>query len=360
MRSTLHPLLACAALLPACAETTTEVVTPAEQAVAPAAAPTRLAKAAHGLDLTGPYRHENLEIFLFEGTDDERCGDYLTLADAIEKGIVEVSEVGGGTSSGQEATVHTLQIRNLGDKPVYVQQGDVVKGGKQDRAIASDFVVPPKSEPIDVAAFCVEHGRWSARSAGMFEFGNSITENCRSLNTKSLKLALRSGSQQAIWKEVADAQTEAAQASALTLTDNSSPSSFVLAFEHPEFQKQIRGCVEALEGLLGEHREARGFAFAINGAVNSIEIFESHALFQRVWSKLLNGAATEAAIVAKEKRSHAKAADVLACIEDAKKAAPNEQRVGKRLRHATAETAGTHASHTWFDGRLLHASYIAK
>ena len=33
-------------------------------------------------------------------------------------------------------------------------------GGKQDRVIAKDRIVPPGSDPIDLSVFCIEPGRW--------------------------------------------------------------------------------------------------------------------------------------------------------------------------------------------------------
>ena len=46
---------------------------------------------------------------------------------------------------------------------MFVQSGDIVKGGKQDRVLTVSLVLPPRSGRIAIAAFCVEQGRWSAR-----------------------------------------------------------------------------------------------------------------------------------------------------------------------------------------------------
>src|SRR5204862_2923768 len=44
-----------------------------------------------------------------------------------------------------------------------IQSGDIVKGGKQDRAIAFDLLLPPKSGLVSVGSFCCEAGRWTKR-----------------------------------------------------------------------------------------------------------------------------------------------------------------------------------------------------
>jgi len=40
--------------------------------------------------------------------------------------------------------VNELLIENTGDIDLFIQAGDIVKGGKQDRTIGTDFVVPPR------------------------------------------------------------------------------------------------------------------------------------------------------------------------------------------------------------------------
>ena len=59
--------------------------------------------------------------------------------------------------------VNELAIRNLSNQDIYVQAGDIVRGGDQDRMISIDFIVPPKSGRMPIAAFCVESGRWNKR-----------------------------------------------------------------------------------------------------------------------------------------------------------------------------------------------------
>src|SRR5262249_38239386 len=54
-------------------------------------------------------------------------------------------------------------VENLGDEAVFIQAGDIVKGGKQDRSLTVSLLLPPHSERIPIASFCVEPGRWSQR-----------------------------------------------------------------------------------------------------------------------------------------------------------------------------------------------------
>jgi len=70
--------------------------------------------------LTGPLSHDNLAVYFVHGKS--KAGPVpLTLQEALAKGAVRVSETGN---------VNTLAIENFGDEAVFVQAGDVVKGGQ--------------------------------------------------------------------------------------------------------------------------------------------------------------------------------------------------------------------------------------
>jgi hypothetical protein len=130
--------------------------------------------------------------------------------------------------------------------------------------------------------------------------------------------------------------------------------------ESGEVKKLVDGYVRALEGLAAQHADARGFAFAVNGAPSSIEVFASHALFARTWPKLLNAAAMEAASLAKEQRREARLEDVIACMRGAEAGAASTEQPNARLRLVRKEASGNVLAESWFDGDLVHASYLKK
>src|SRR5579862_2000520 len=80
------------------------------------------------LTLSGPYRHDNLAIYLVHGQDRGRQR-YLTLAEAMEQHKVVVYETGN---------VNQLLVENLSGEDVYIQSGEIVKGGRQDRVLKDD------------------------------------------------------------------------------------------------------------------------------------------------------------------------------------------------------------------------------
>ena len=110
---------------------------------------------AQGLSISGPHVHKNLTIFLIRGQDRLSGKVPLTLEEALKQKRVIVHETGD---------VNELAIENVSqDAEIFVPSGDIVKGGRQDRVISITFLVPPRSGRIPIAAFCVEHGRWTAR-----------------------------------------------------------------------------------------------------------------------------------------------------------------------------------------------------
>ena len=121
-----------------------------------AAAAPRFAFADSKTTVSSPHVHENLAVYFIHG--ESAAGPVpLTLQEALDKGSVRVLETG---------SVNELKIENTGSEDIFIQTGDIVKGGKQDRVLTMSFVLPPKSGEVALAAFCVERGRWSARGDG--------------------------------------------------------------------------------------------------------------------------------------------------------------------------------------------------
>src|SRR5207244_234905 len=105
--------------------------------------------------LSGPYNVRNLSIFLIHGQDRLKGKPVITLEQALKKGTFVVHETG---------EVNELAVENTSpDSEVFIQFGDVVKGGRQDRIIANDIIIPPSSGKTPVVSFCVEPGRWTQR-----------------------------------------------------------------------------------------------------------------------------------------------------------------------------------------------------
>ena len=128
--------------------------------------------------ISGPVTHDNLSVYFIHGAS-KSGPPPLTLGEALAAKTAEVRETG---------SVNSLEIENLGDNPIFVQAGDVVKGGRQDRTLTVSLLLPPKSGRIPIASFCVEHGRWSARNA---EDPTKFSGSTSSVPSKEMKMAMQ-------------------------------------------------------------------------------------------------------------------------------------------------------------------------
>jgi len=124
-----------------------------------------------GWRLAKPVTYENLTIFPIVAAQDSDTSGFETLDEALASGDAIVSEQGSGmqrTRDGRaqpsysSAQVNQLVLVNRGKRPLLLLAGEVVSGGKQDRIIGKDRIVPIGAPPLPLDVFCVEHGRWTS------------------------------------------------------------------------------------------------------------------------------------------------------------------------------------------------------
>ena len=233
--------------------------------------------------LSGPYTHKNLTVFLVHGKDLLKGHSFLTLQEALAQKKVVVYET---------KDVNELSIKNFSNQDIYVQSGDIVRGGDQDRMISTDFIVPPKSGRMPIAAFCVESGRWSQRGG---EENGSFHSSDNSASTRELKLAAkRSNSQQEVWENVSLTQAKLSKNVGQTVNSTLSRSSLELSVENAKVKESAAAYINALTNIVRDKTDVIGYAFAINGQLNSADVYASSELFLKLWPKLLKASATEA------------------------------------------------------------------
>ncbi len=306
-----------------------------------------------GYKLSGPYTHKNLSIFLLHGANQIE-GNILTLQEALAQKKVIVYET---------KNVNELAIRNVSDEDVYAQAGDIVKGGDQDRMLSMDFIVPPRSGRMPIAAFCVEHGRWSRRgneASAVFSSSDGLVA------TKEMKLAAKSAkSQGRVWESVKVAQDKLSENVGTRVNSSVSESSLQLSLENHKVQETAETYVRALSDILNGKNDAIGYVFAINGQINSADVYASNGLFRKLWPKLLKANAVEAiAELQRDKQFQPTTSEnievFLAEAEDGKN---NEEEITNRVKLVTREND----KQIFFETRdrklkdgWIHRNYIKK
>ena len=301
------------------------------RAKAPGLKSATLRRVADNLTISDSVAHGNLEVFLIEGDDLADTSKVLTLDEAMSmKSGVIVKE----TKQVNELTVEN----NLSEKQVFIMAGDIVKGGQQDRTLASDLPLPAKSGSLPVASFCVEQGRWTKRGN---ESADSFATSKNSIATKEGKLAVRKAENQSeVWKSVAKAQESLSRNIGKDVKPAASASSLQLTLEDKDLKAKLKAFQETLLPLVEAHPRSLGFVYAINGEINSAEIFAGHDLFRRVWPKLVDGMATEAvALTDGAKAKTPPSADAVRdFIAQAEKVAAFEKPLSGSLQHVSAES----------------------
>jgi hypothetical protein len=279
--------------------------------------------------LEGPFTQGNLSVFLVHGKDKIKGQTFITLQEALVQRKVIVRET---------REVNSLTIENVSGEEVYVQSGDIVKGGAQDRMLVTDLILPPRSGQISIDAFCVEHGRWTRRGN---EEVTQFNSSAYSVASREVKLAAKEKSSQSdVWEEVAAAQDKLSRNVGGSVKSAASPTSFQLAMENKQVTASADTYVKALTGIVEGKNDVVGYVFAINGKINSADIYASNALFKKLWPKLLQASAIEAVAELRrgEKFDAPKPAEVQGFLDDGAKGPEQEKDVSGRVQMVTRDS----------------------
>jgi hypothetical protein len=277
-------------------------------------------KSARGWRLGEAVTYENLTVFPVYASKQADTSAFATLDEALASGDAIVTEQGsymGGTTSYGSAQVNQLVLINRGKRPLLLLAGEVVSGGKQDRIIGKDRIVPIGAEPLPLSVFCVEHGRWTGGSDKFQASGTIVHPSVR-------EKAAVDQSQAQVWAAVRGAAPmtsarnggaaggritgapSAARAPAPAISQsevnsviasNAPTMSYKQIYESP----RVGRSVEELAGQLQKRFERStkdhdvvGVVVAFGGEVAWSDVFASSSLFETYWPKLLRSYAVEA------------------------------------------------------------------
>ena len=206
-------------------------------------------------------------------------GRYLTLDEALQTEVLEIKEVD------ESGSVPTLLVHNKGKDPVLLFVGDVVTGGKQDRVITEDQILQPTDEPVRVAVNCVEQGRWNGEQGIHFGYGGKAEADLiRELGKKD---------QGATWSKVAELNAQKQKA---TGSHNLAPSSgtYRASLEDEKVDEQITSARRTIDAELDEIEGVVGLVLALDGEVDSAELYAHPRLFEKAQVGLVDSYAREA------------------------------------------------------------------
>jgi hypothetical protein len=285
---------------------------------------------ASGYQVLEPIRQGSLTVFPVVASKSYPTGEFLTLDEGLRSGEVVVTEFGNirglvrrqTTPSFQRdsAQVNQLALINNSKRPLLLLAGEIVAGGKQDRVIGMDRIVPPESDPIDLNVFCVEPGRWVATSSSFGTSGATYGSASKGVagGTAASTLmaqpsvrakAMGDKDQSQVWAEVKKQQqsmsvevTEASPSSPIAANQIAATSSYAVVMENKDVKQEVDKIAKPIEqnyqSLIKQlrDRKAVGVVVAVNGRVIWSDVFASTELLEKYWPKLVRSYASEAVV----------------------------------------------------------------
>src|SRR5882724_3579635 len=266
--------------------------------------------------LLDPVTYENISIFPVVSTYNQDTSPFLTLEEGLATGEVLVREQGSeGLARSRDgrpvyipqpttgASVNQLVLINRSKRPLLLLAGELVSGGKQDRVIGKDRIVPVGAPPLPLDVFCVEHGRWTGSS--QFAAAKTI------VHPSVRESAAVDQAQTKVWDSVRNGTNSKAPVSApraqisadnlqSAIAGNGRTEAYEKIYESravgvsiDDFVNEVqRRFAQATSGLKNER--VVGVVVAYGGEVAWSDIFASGDLFDHYWRKLLRSYAVEA------------------------------------------------------------------
>jgi hypothetical protein len=275
--------------------------------------PAALPSASLTYKVLAPTSQGNLTVFPVASATTFDTGFFLTLDEGIRSGEVIVTETGQVNglvrprpSTGQGVwrerplsrgigpQVNELSLVNNSARPLLLLAGEIVTGGKQDRVVSKDRIIPAHSDPVALGVFCVEPHRWTETAANF----NSLHSSMAQPSVRSKAMAAKD--QQQVWDSVSSSRSAVIgrlpQQQAMSLMASSS---YAAAMQSSAIQSELDTVAKPLEHsydsliqkLRAEH--AVGAVVAVNGEVIWADVFASSDLLNRFWPKLIRSYAAE-------------------------------------------------------------------
>ena len=258
-----------------------------------------------------PIRHGNLTIFPVVSGSSHDTREFLTLDEGLRSGEVVVTEAGSisplvrprhshpqweESRRSDGAEVNRLMLVNNSSRPLLLLAGEIVTGGKQDRIIGKDRLVPAESDPVDLSVFCVEPGRWVAAS-GKFNAPAAIVQP----SVRARAMAEKDQGQ--VWSQVRNSQQAWAYGlSAPAKAEVEKTSSYARVMQNGEVQHKLDSVAtpvqQEYQSVIRQLRDksAVGVVAAINGQIIWADVFASANLLEKYWPKLVRSYAAEAMV----------------------------------------------------------------
>ena len=218
------------------------------------------------------------------GTGSFNC---LPADEAIKKGMVQVKE------TSEAGSVNSLIVLNTSDDFVFLMDGDILAGAKQNRVLNTSVLLAPQSKTV-IPVSCVEQGRWNHVSAEFSPTNYSAPAFLRRSKSENVSENLKTSktynaNQGQVWQDVVHFQRK------MNVDSATSNLSDVYDRYRSEFD-------EGIKKLHAEDR-ANGVILFSKKEIIHTDYFASAALYSHYFPKILRAAALELYGIAPDKDS---------------------------------------------------------
>ncbi len=285
--------------------------------------------------------YQNMSVAPLVGVTTEKGPEYLTMTEALEGELLEVTEIDHGGS------VPNLKVRNLCDKNVLLLDGEELMGAKQNRVLNTTVLVAGQTEVI-VPVSCTEQGRWSYKSDKFMDSKIMMAKAARSSKSSSVSHSLKiqpnsyCSDQGKVWEDIAGYHHD--------LGSHSSTGAMKAAYDQHE--DDLRAYREAFPLVEGQ----RGVVIFVNGEFSGCEILSRADAYKHVHQKIIESYSLEAFRHKKEslgKPSAKKAKALLGQISSWKTERFKSVGLGEDLRLQNCES---HGNALLVDESIVHAA----
>ncbi|MDD4955927.1 MAG: hypothetical protein PHP17_07825 [Candidatus Omnitrophica bacterium] len=223
------------------------------------------------LEVGSPVNYQNLTIIPVYATRVYDNTNYTTLDEALNRGWLTISEMGGGN-------VNEVMISNHSGRYIYIMGGEILTGCRQDRIVSKDVLIGPRRYNVRVPVYCVEEGRWTAESDRFYSKNNLGTHRLRAVAQKA-----EYNAQSSIWDSVRGFNS--------SLSVRSHTQAYQDAYEDRGVRSRVVAYEEKLQYVPGLNRDTVGVVVAVGGEIVSADIFANPQIFKKLWPKILRSSA---------------------------------------------------------------------
>lgn len=215
-----------------------------------------------------PISYKSLKIYpLFLETVKGK-GSILSLDEATEAGYLKIYER-------ERPEVNSVFVENFSKYYIFLMSGELLTGCKQDRMVAYDTLLPPKSGRIRLKVYCTERRRW-------FYESNSFKSLPFSANPGLRKIAVETESQERVWESVSLKREE-------LKTLPSATDAFQDIIKDKRIERKIEEYVENIDKKFPFSENVSGVVVSKGNEILCMDLFYHPRIFKKLWHKLLRG-----------------------------------------------------------------------